>query len=372
MDGALDVIDGGLSKPRLPTPMIRMIGVCKSFPGPNGPLAVLRNVSLSIEKGDIFGIIGRSGAGKSTLVRCINMLERPTAGWVIVGGEDFTNLPAPDLRRSRRRIGMIFQHFNLLSARTVFDNVALPLEVIGGISRHEISRRVTPLLDLVGLTDKRDQYPAQLSGGQKQRVGIARALASNPSVLLCDEATSALDPETTKSILALLADINQRLNLTIVLVTHEMQVIKELARHVAVLERGEVVEDGTVYDLFAAPKADVTCSLLRDIASRELPEAVRERMAAEAAPDRQAILRITFRGPSANDPVLFELVREFAAPINILHGNIDYIQGKPLGTLTVAVGAGAAEVAAIISRLNGLGLRGESLGHVLAPDRPVA
>ena len=372
MDGALEVIDGDLNNPKTPMPMIRMIGVSKAFAGADGPVDVLRNLSLTVEKGDIFGIIGRSGAGKSTLIRCINMLERPTSGWVIVGGEDLTSLPPADLRRSRRRIGMIFQHFNLLSSRTVFDNVALPLEVIGGIGRHEIRRRVTPLLDLVGLADKRDQYPAQLSGGQKQRVGIARALASDPSVLICDEATSALDPETTKSILALLADINKRLNITIVIVSHEMQVIKELANNVAVLDRGEIVEEGTVYDLFAGAKTDVTCTLLRDIASRELPEAIRERVTAEQEPDGQPVLRITFRGPAANNPVLFELVREFAAPLNILHGHIDYIQGKPLGILTVAVGGGASHAAAIISRLNGYGLRGEFLGYVAARDLSAA
>lgn len=353
-------------------PMIRMIGVWKTFGGEDGPVEVLRGVSLTVDRGDIYGIIGRSGAGKSTLVRCINMLERPSAGWVIVGGEDFTKLSAGELRRSRRRIGMIFQHFNLLSSRTVFDNVALPLEVTGGMSRREISQRVIPLLDLVGLADKRGQFPAQLSGGQKQRVGIARALASNPSVLLCDEATSALDPETTKSILALLADINKGLNLTIVLVTHEMPVIKELARHVAVLDRGEVAEKGTVYDLFAGAKAEVTRSLLRDIASRELPAAVRARITAEPEPGRQPVLRITFCGPSANDPILFQLIREFATPINILHGNIDYIQGKPLGTLTVAIDGSASYAAAIISRLNGAGLRGELLGYVAALDCAVA
>jgi D-methionine transport system ATP-binding protein len=370
MDTPLDIVDRGSGAQAAGEPMIRMIGVHKTFAGADGPVEVLRGVSLAIEKGDIFGIIGRSGAGKSTLVRCINMLERPTAGWIIVDGEDVTHLSPARLRYARRRIGMIFQHFNLLSSRTAFDNVGLPLEIIGAISRAEIRKKVEPLLDLVGLTEKRDHYPAQLSGGQKQRVGIARALASDPSVLLCDEATSALDPETTKSILELLADINERLKLTIVLVTHEMQVIKQLARHVAVLDQGVVAEQGPVYDLFAGATSEVACSLLGEVSSRELPDEVCRRLRGHWAPGQDAVLRITFRGPAANDPVLFQLIRDFAAPINILHGNVDYIQGKPLGTLTVAVGA--TDVMGIIARLNARELKGELLGYVASSDRAAA
>ena len=366
MDGQFEVIAGGRSAATPAPAMIRLIGVRKAFAGPEGPIEVLRGVSLTIEKGDIFGIIGRSGAGKSTLVRCVNMLERPTAGWVCVGGQDVTRLNPCALRQARRRIGMIFQHFNLLSSRTVFDNVALPLEIDGGHDKPAIARKVEPILELVGLADKRDAYPAQLSGGQKQRVGIARALAADPAVLLCDEATSALDPETTRSILALLADINQTLGLTIVLVTHEMQVVKDLARTVAVLDHGVVIEHGPVFDLFAAPRTEVTRGFLRDVANRDLPEVVRRRLDAHPGRGRHAVLRITFSGPAANDPILFELIRDYAAPINILHGSIDYITGKPLGILTIAIGAEGEDIARIISRLNGSGLRGEILGYVAA------
>ncbi len=215
--------------------MIELQSITKRFDTPSGSVEALRNVSLTIHEGEIFGVIGRSGAGKSTLIRVINLLERPTEGKVIVGGRDLTALSAAELRAARRHIGMIFQHFNLLSARTVFDNVALPLE-LRGESKAAIKAKVEPLLDLVGLSDKADRYPAQLSGGQKQRVGIARALATDPKVLLCDEATSALDPETTEQILKLIKDIRDRLNLTVVLITHEMAVVKEIADRVAVME----------------------------------------------------------------------------------------------------------------------------------------
>lgn len=226
-------------------PVIQLEGISKVFRSRSGAVTVLDDISLSVRRGEIFGIIGRSGAGKSTLVRCMNMLERPSSGRVVVAGQDMTALNEKDLRAARHQIGMVFQHFNLLSSRTVYDNVALPLEIAGRDANH-IRATVGPLLDMVGLADKAGQYPAQLSGGQKQRVGIARALANDPAVLLCDEATSALDPETTQSILSLLKDINSRLGLTIVLITHEMAVVKEIADRVVVLDRGHIVEQGTV------------------------------------------------------------------------------------------------------------------------------
>src|SRR3954469_10614634 len=228
--------------------MIEFHGVEKEFPGRGGGTAVraLDGIDLSIGRGEIFGIIGRSGAGKSTLIRVVNMLERPTAGRVSVDGVDMNALDGAGLRAARRGIGMIFQHFNLLSSRTVYDNVALPLE-LAGLKRAEIKEKVEPLLELVGLSDKRDRYPAELSGGQKQRVGIARALATEPKVLLCDEATSALDPETTQSILALLRQVNRDLGITILLITHEIPVIKEICDRVAVIENGRIVEEGEVF-----------------------------------------------------------------------------------------------------------------------------
>nr|WP_019645525.1 ATP-binding cassette domain-containing protein [Novispirillum itersonii] len=248
--------------------MIRLSSVEKTYPARRGtpPHTALKGVSLSVGKGEIFGIIGRSGAGKSTLLRTINLLERPTAGTVEVEGRDVTALPTRDLPLFRRRIGMVFQHFNLLSSRTVYDNVALPLE-LAGASKAEIAAAVDPLLPLVGLADKRDRYPAELSGGQKQRVGIARALSSSPQVLLCDEVTSALDPETTRQILALLKTINRRLNLTMVVITHEMDVVRLLCDRVAVMDHGEIIETGVTADVFANPAHPVTQSMLHELHS---------------------------------------------------------------------------------------------------------
>ncbi|HHG8774006.1 D-methionine transport system ATP-binding protein [Raoultella sp. BIGb0138] len=241
--------------------MIEVIGLSKTYAGTGRP--ALNDVSLHVPKGAIYGILGRSGAGKSTLIRCLNLLERPTAGRIIVNGNDITRMDKSALRDYRLRTGMIFQHFNLLHARSVADNVAVPLE-IAGVAKSARRQRVAELLELVGLGDKAQAFPSQLSGGQKQRVGIARALAAKPEVLLCDEATSALDPETTASVLALLADINQRLNLTIVLITHELEVVKTLCDHAALLENGEIVESGRIADLLVAPWSRLRQSLLHD------------------------------------------------------------------------------------------------------------
>ncbi|NKD54787.1 ATP-binding cassette domain-containing protein [Haematospirillum sp. 15-248] len=243
--------------------MIRLVDLCKVYPARKGtlPHAALKGITLTVGEGEVFGIIGRSGAGKSTLLRTINVLERPTSGLVEVDGIDVLALSKRELPLFRRRVGMVFQHFNLLSSRTVFQNIALPLE-LAGASRADIKAAVEPLLPLVGLADKRDRYPSELSGGQKQRVGIARALASKPHVLLCDEVTSALDPETTRQILRLLKDINRRLNLTMVVITHEMEVVRLLCDKVAVMDHGEVVESGTTADVFADPRHPVTRLLL--------------------------------------------------------------------------------------------------------------
>ncbi|MND10735.1 Methionine import ATP-binding protein MetN [compost metagenome] len=241
--------------------MIEVQGLSKTYAGTGRP--ALNDVTLHVPKGAVYGILGRSGAGKSTLIRCLNLLERPTAGRIIVNGHDITQMDKSALRAYRLRTGMIFQHFNLLHARSVADNVAVPLE-IAGMAKAARRARVEELLDLVGLSDKAEAFPSQLSGGQKQRVGIARALAARPDVLLCDEATSALDPETTASVLALLADINQRLHLTIVLITHELEVVKTLCDHAALLEKGEIVESGKIADLLVAPWSKLRQSLLHD------------------------------------------------------------------------------------------------------------
>ena len=241
--------------------MIEVIGLSKTYAGTGQP--ALNEVSLHIPKGAVYGILGRSGAGKSTLIRCLNLLERPSAGRIIVNGHDITQMDKTALRAYRLRTGMIFQHFNLLHARNVADNIAVPLE-IAGVEKAARQERVAELLELVGLSDKAQAFPSQLSGGQKQRVGIARALAARPEVLLCDEATSALDPETTASVLALLADINRRLHLTIVLITHELEVVKTLCDHAALLENGEIVESGSIAELLVAPWSKLRQSLLHD------------------------------------------------------------------------------------------------------------
>jgi D-methionine transport system ATP-binding protein len=351
--------------------MIEIEGLQKSFARDGAATTVLQDLSLSVKKGEIFGIIGRSGAGKSTLIRCINMLERPTAGRVVIDGQDITALSGAGLRAARRRIGMIFQHFNLLSSRTVFDNVAFPLE-LSGMSKAQIEREVLPLLDLVGLAEKRTAYPAELSGGQKQRVAIARALASKPAVLLCDEATSALDPETTQSILALLKDINRKLDLTILLITHEMPVIRAICDKVAVLDKGVVVEQGSVFEIFTAPRSPVTRLMVHDLMDRDLPDWLSKKMADYRSGPARPILRITFSGPHANEPVIAQLVRRFDVVLNILQANVDYIQGQPFGIIIVEAVGSQEAIDAAIAHVNSQNLKAEVLGHVADDDRAVA
>jgi D-methionine transport system ATP-binding protein len=350
--------------------MIEIEALTKTFHGPAGPVPVLREVSLSVKQGEVFGIIGRSGAGKSTLVRCIDLLERPTSGRVVVAGQEVTALQGQALRAARRRIGMVFQHFNLLSSRTALDNVALPLE-LAGASRREAREAAAPLLDLVGLGEKRDRLPAELSGGEKQRVGIARALASKPAVLLCDEATSALDPETTKAILSLIKDINRRLGLTVVLITHEMQVIKEICDRVAVLDRGEVVEQGPVFDVFTSPRAEVTRRFVRDLVDRELPPGLVQRLAAPGG-GGNPVVRIAFTGPTTHSPVVSEAVLRHGVLINILHGTVDSIQGSPYGNLVVEAIGAASDVQAALDFIRSKNLKVEVLGHVTGDARAAA
>jgi D-methionine transport system ATP-binding protein len=344
-------------------PAVRFEHVGKVFAGAQGRVTALAHVSLAAAPGEIYGIIGRSGAGKSTLIRCVNLLERPTSGRVFVGGEDVTALDGKALITLRRRIGMVFQHFNLLSSRTVFENVALPLR-IAGRRGPEVTRKVAALLDLVGLSDKRDVYPAKLSGGQKQRVGIARALAHDPRLLLCDEATSALDPETTLSILRLLREINRRLGVTVLLITHEMAVIREICDRVAVLDHGHLVEEGRVAEVFAAPQAEATRRLL-GAAAVDLPPALAERLRPESAPGSEAVLRVALAGPSA--AALFaDLARALDIDVRLLHGAVAYEVSGPRGDLIVAAPvAGPKELGRVVSFLADRGARTEVLGHVV-------
>lgn len=346
--------------------MITFEEVQKLFParGTGTPVKALGNVSLEIGRGEIFGIIGRSGAGKSTLLRTVNLLEKPTAGRVTVDGVDVTRLSAGDLREARRSIGMIFQHFNLLSSRTVYDNVALPLE-LAGTSKAKIREAVEPLLELVGLNDKRDRYPSELSGGQKQRVGIARALASKPKVLLSDEATSALDPETTEQILHLLADINKRLGLTILLITHEIAVIKEICHKVAVMEHGEVIEVGPVFDIFAHPRHPTTRSFVDPVINRGIPASLAERLSPTPAQGANILLRITFTGERATTPIISAISRQLNLDLNIWHGQIDEIQGAPFGTLVVEAQGDQPAVDAAIALIKENNLGVEVLGYAL-------
>ena len=311
---------------------VELADVVKAFAKGAEALAAVRGVSLRIEAGEVFGIIGESGAGKSTLVRLMNFLERPTSGRVLIDGEDLAQLSAPALRRLRRRIGMIFQHFNLLQSKTVRENVAIPLRLEGGLSAAVIDARVAALLDRVGLTGLAAKYPAQLSGGQKQRVGIARALACEPKLLLCDEATSALDPETTDQILSLLGELNRELDLTIVLITHEMEVVRRVCDRVAVLDQGRIVEVGDVVEVFLNAANPVTRRMLReDDRSPTIVEAERA-------------FRLTYRGDVAHQPFLSRIAKETSIDFSVHRGQVGAIKGEPYGQLTVTLkGAGLEE-----------------------------
>ncbi len=319
-----------------PRGAVRFEGVGKVYQAASGTVTALADIHLTIPSGGIFGIIGRSGAGKSSLLRTINRLERPTSGRVIVDGQDVAQLDDAGLLALRRRVGMIFQHFNLLSAKTVYDNVALPLKV-AGVRPAQIHARVSDLLQLVGLEGKHNTYPGRLSGGQKQRVGIARALVHHPDILLCDEATSALDPETTHSILGLLRDINRQLGLTIVLITHEMSVIREICDHVVVLEQGRIVEQGSVWKVFGHPASDAARALLR-VVEHDLPHDLQQSISTERPPagEVQRVLELTFTGERNIEPDLARIATTLQGPVRLLHGGIDRIQGHAHGRLLIA------------------------------------
>lgn len=351
------------SAPALPV-MVAFNNVTKRFPdrGGQGEFTALAGVDYTVPKGAITGIIGRSGAGKSTLIRLVNGLEQPSSGTVLVDGVDVTALSERGLRDLRREVGMIFQHFNLLSSRTVFDNVALPLE-IAGLGSKAIRARVEPLLDLVGLTDKAKRYPAELSGGQKQRVGIARALATEPKLLLSDEATSALDPETTQSILDLIKRINRELGLTVLLITHEMEVVKSIASEVAVIDKGLIVEAGRTFDVFIRPTHDTTRALLSGLPGTKLPEAIARRLTSGPSTAARVYTRITFYGATAEQPLISRLMSELGAEVNIITGTIDEIAGEPYGSLVISYPAEPEIVARADAFYAETGLSTEVLGY---------
>ena len=319
--------------------MIELTHISKNFASGGRTVHAVQDVSLSIGKGEIFGIIGFSGAGKSTLVRCINLLERPTSGSVTVDGKEMTALSARELRQARKKIGMIFQHFNLMPSRTVFGNVAYPLRG-SGLSREQIADKVHRLLELVGIGDKAEAYPKQLSGGQKQCVAIARALANDPNVLLCDEATSALDPQTTKAILRLLKNLNEKLGITVVIITHEMAVVKEICDRVAVMEHGRVVEQGEVFNVFADPRQEITRSFIHTTSNlRKIEELIEEDSPVVQLKPGELIVRLSYIQRNVSEPLISTVSRKFDITLNIIFSDIAIVQNAPIGG-TVAIISG--------------------------------
>ncbi|MBU5255004.1 methionine ABC transporter ATP-binding protein [Tissierella praeacuta] len=306
--------------------MIKIHNLSKVFTNDKEQLIAVQDVNLNIKKGEIFGIIGLSGAGKSTLIRCLNRLEEPTEGKIFINGIDLINLDKEELRKERKEIGMIFQHFNLLSQKTVYENIAFPLR-LEKMDNEKIHNRVNELLEYVDLRDKKDNYPSQLSGGQKQRVAIARAIANNPKILLSDEGTSALDPKTTKSILELLRKIRNELNITIVMITHQMEVVKEICDRVAIMENGKVVEENTVENLFREPKTKIAQTFINSLQGNIEEEII------NPSDFKGKIIRLSFLGDSAKKPIISKVIRKFNIDVNILSGNINELQSTSVGHL---------------------------------------
>lgn len=322
--------------------MIRLENVSKTFTDSNKEVHAVNNVSLTINDGDIFGIIGFSGAGKSTLVRCINLLEKPTVGKVFVDDAEITALSGKELRKARKKIGMIFQHFNLMPSRTIFGNVAYPLRG-SGLSKEEIKEKVHHLLELVGISEKENAFPSQLSGGQKQRVAIARALANDPNILLCDEATSALDPQTTKSILNLLQQLNQTLGITVVVITHEMAVVKEICNRVAVMDHGDVVEEGEVFHVFASPKESLTRSFIKTTSNlQKIEELIAADSPVVATKKGELIVRLSYVEKNTSEPLISTVTQKFGIILNIVFADVEIVQNAPIGgTVAIVSGEGS-------------------------------
>lgn len=335
------------------SPYIAFKAVSKTFTRNGESFRALDNVDLTIDKGDVFGVIGASGAGKSTLLRLINHLEQPDEGDVTINGISFKGMRKPQRNAVKKDIGMIFQHFNLLNSRTVFHNVAIPL-ILQGRDKAFIRARVNELLAFVHLSDKAQQYPDELSGGQKQRVGIARALATNPSILLCDEATSALDPHTTVQILMLLKEINQRYGITIVLITHEMSVVQKICHKVAVMAQGRVVEQGSVLTLFAEPKEAVSAQFVQSVIHDRLPAQTLSRIQQQP---HSSTLRLEFVGPTAQQPIVNQLIRAWPVEVNILFANMSEVQHTILGFMIVQISGAAADREAAIRFLHDAGVK---------------
>lgn len=336
--------------------MIQLENIEKHYESKKRRVIGVDQVSLDIKKGEIYGIVGYSGAGKSTLLRCMNVLERPTKGRVIVDGIDLLELNNKQLRKARQSMGMIFQGFYLVSSKTVVENVSFALKA-AGVGKLERNKRALELLNLVGIEDKANQYPSQLSGGQKQRVSIARALANNPKVLLCDEATSALDPSTTKSILKLLKKINEQMGITIVIITHEMEVVKEICDRCAVMQNGKVIENGKTYDIFSDPNEKLTKDFIHTVLDFQLPEALLKQCTG-------TLLKLQFRGDIAAESVVSDMLQQHKVKGNILHGKVEYIKDKPLGVFIMEVSGDPSEISSAISYLEERIKQVEVIQHV--------
>ena len=343
--------------------MIDLRHVSKTFQTKNKKIQAVKDVSLSIVKGDIYGIIGYSGAGKSTLVRCINLLERPTSGQVLVGGVDLMKISSKELRQERKKIGMIFQHFNLFASRSVYENIAYPLKG-RGLSKEDEAKKIGYLLKLVGLEDRGSAYPSELSGGQKQRVAIARALATDPEVLLCDEATSALDPKTTKSILKLLKDLNNKLGLTIVIITHEMGVIKEICNKVSIMEDGEVIESGTTVKIFSEPSRDVTREFLDTDSNRnKILEILKMDKNIFDIRAGDVLARVAYLGDSTGEALISKISNNYKLEASILYGNLEILGQTPVGEMILLFKGEENKIQLAIDYLREKGLIVEVLEH---------
>ncbi len=337
--------------------MLEIQDVSKVYKTRKKTVTGVDHVSLTIGDGEIFGIVGYSGAGKSSLLRCINLLEQPTDGRILINGQDLTKLKGEQLRQARLKIGMIFQHFYLISQKTVGENIEFALKA-AKTPKSEREQRVKELLEMVGLEDKKDVFPAQLSGGQKQRVGIARALANNPSILLCDEATSALDPTTTTSILRLLKKINRELGITIVLITHEMDVVKEICDRMAIMQGGKVIEEGFVYDIFADPQKPLTKEFISSVVSFDIPQEIMQNVTGQ-------VVKILFKGNVAGEGVISDMLQQFEVQGNFLHGTIEYIQERPLGIFLMELKGQVADINRSVTYMESRGVTVEVLNYVI-------
>ena len=344
--------------------MIELKQIHKAYPNHHGAaITALKEINIKIEKGQIYGVMGPSGAGKSTLIRTVNLLEKPSSGSVLIDGIDLTSLNPQALRKERRNMGMIFQHFNLLSSRTVARNIALPLE-LAGVSRKEINQRVDQLCDLTGLATRKNAYPHELSGGQKQRLAIARALATSPKILLSDEATSSLDPETTRSILELLRSINRELKLTILLITHEMDVIKRICDRACILDHGSIIEEAPVIELFSRPKTPLAKKFVLSSLHVDLPESLENQLMKEPTELSIPLVRLTFLGKKAGEPVMVSLLKKFNVTTNILQAQLSWVHQASIGVSICELLGQREAIVQGIQFIQSEGIDVEILGYV--------